>query len=200
MIAFRPAAALAAALGVAAMPAAWAAPARNCPEHVDVRDLMTVSQFTATGLDKLSKQQLADLNAWLSDYLARLCASPTAQSNARVQTPPVSTAASVAEPKSGPAQARSPSTSSEATATFGAPPKQPSSTTNRIESRIVGDFHGWTGDTTFRLENGQIWKQAGPGYFETNLKNPKVVIKKLMIGYVLIVDGYSKEVFVRRIQ
>lgn len=201
MTAFRPAAALMVALGVATVPVArGAAPVQNCPDHVDVRDLMTVSQFTAAGLDKLTKQQLAALNAWLSEYLTGLCTSPPAQTRTQTGAPAISTTGAVVTPKGSPEQVQSPGTGSEAATTFGAPPKQPSSTTSQIESRIIGDFHGWTGDTIFRLENGQVWKQAGPGYFETNLKNPKVLIKKLMIGYVLIVDGYSKEVFVRRIR
>ena len=28
-----------------------------------------------------------------------------------------------------------------------------------IRTRISGDFRGWTGNTTFRLENGQVWQQ-----------------------------------------
>lgn len=29
-----------------------------------------------------------------------------------------------------------------------------------IRTRISGEFRGWTGHTTFRLENGQVWQQA----------------------------------------
>ena len=29
-----------------------------------------------------------------------------------------------------------------------------------IRTRISGDFRGWTGHTTFRLENGQVWQQS----------------------------------------
>lgn len=28
-----------------------------------------------------------------------------------------------------------------------------------IRTRISGDFRGWTGNTTFKLENGQVWEQ-----------------------------------------
>lgn len=200
MIAFRLAAGPVLALVVAA--SALGAPSRNCPRSVDVRDLMTVTEFTAAGLEKLNKQQLAALNAWLSNYLAGICSpatTATQKAPAPASTVPAATAAPVSASNKA-ARTQSPAASSTATAAFGAPPEQPPSTVDQIESRIVGDFHGWTGDTIFRLENGQVWKQAGPGYFETDLKNPKVKIKKLMIGYVLIVDGYSKEVFVRRIR
>ena len=29
-----------------------------------------------------------------------------------------------------------------------------------IRTRISGEFRGWTGHTTFQLENGQVWQQA----------------------------------------
>lgn len=29
-----------------------------------------------------------------------------------------------------------------------------------IRTRISGDFRGWTGNTTFHLENGQVWQQT----------------------------------------
>lgn len=202
MIAFRKAAGSVLVLVAASSPA-WGAGPQNCPQSVDVRDLMTVTQFTSAGLDKLTKQQLAALNAWLSEYLAGICSPPPSAPQKALPSSSTVSASPLSEGgKAAAGHQAQPSTSSgAAVAAFGAPPEQPPpSTPNQIESRIVGDFHGWTGDTIFRLENGQVWKQAGPGYFETNLKNPKVEIKKLMIGYVLIVDGYSKEVFVRRIR
>lgn len=186
------------------------AAAARCPSHVDVRDTMTVSQFDRAGLDKLSKKQLAALNAWLSRYVQQFCAKqqrsgkssqgqtlePTGTGNANKASsqPPRKT-----QSERGQAAAPAAATNAKA-ANFGAPPKQKTEKIGHIESRIVGDFHGWTGSTIFRLKNGQVWKQAGPGYFRTDMKNPKVTIKKLLIGYVLMVEGYGKEVFVRRIR
>lgn len=192
-----------------------AAPAMHCPKQIDVRNLMTVTEFDRAGLDKLDRQQLAALNAWLSRYLHSLCAQ-TAAGTTGTSSPSAAAAPGVANASSAkqasqsarstpttPAQNRkhttAPSPTSAELAAFGAPPKK-AKEPGRIESRIIGEFHGWTGDTIFRLENGQVWKQAGPGYFRIDLKNPKVVIKKLLIGYVLLVHGYAKEVFVRRIQ
>ncbi|MGH8225839.1 MAG: hypothetical protein ACRER1_06780 [Gammaproteobacteria bacterium] len=208
---------LAAFAGLAVCGLAFAGPAGaapQCPHQVDVRNLMTVTEFDRAGLDKLDKQQLAALNAWLSRYLQSLCttqagsdtkagastppppvpgikAAPAGQASPPVQTTP---------PVKSPGHTTTPGPSSAELAAFGSPPqkiKEP----GRIESRLVGEFHGWSGDTIFRLENGQVWKQAGPGYFRTDLKNPQVTIKKLLFGYVMVVKGYeSKEIFVRRIQ
>lgn len=214
MIAARFAVGLALAIGAAA--AAAPASAQNCPDKIDLRDIMTVSAFDQAGLDKLSKAQLASLNAWLSNYIRSLCANPTTSASGGAAavavpkgsspasqppasakgSPPHSATPAGGQPMATPAPAQA---SAAGAAAFGAPPQQ-RKVPNKIESRIIGEFHGWTGDTVFKLENGQVWKQAGPGFFETDLKNPKVTIKKLLIGYVLLVDGYAKEVFVRRIQ
>jgi len=89
-------------------------------------------------------------------------------------------------------------------ANFGADtmaPKESSREPNRIESRIAGQFTGWTGDTVFTLENGQVWKQAATGYYTNiQLDHPRVVIKKLSFGYLLTVPGHGETVFVRRIK
>ena len=34
-----------------------------------------------------------------------------------------------------------------------------------VESRIDGEFTGWTGSTIFRLRNGQIWQQNKYDYY-----------------------------------
>ena len=158
---------------------AWAAPARpNCIQTPNVRNLMNVTEYMNSGLNKLSEKQLKALNAWLAKYTRTLCAPTPAAVQGKVPPPPVQTAGAVKR--------------------FGQPAPKAVNTVKRIESRIVGNFYGWSGNTRFRLANGQVWIQAGPGYFQAKAKNPKVVIKKLLIGYVLLYDG--KEVFVRRIR
>ncbi len=154
---------------------AWAGPASpSCTKAPDIRNLMSVTEYTRSGLDKLTQKQLDALNAWLARYTRSLCSPSKPQTAAPQQTVPSSAN------------------------DFGKPPKE-INTTNRIVSHIVGEFHGWTGQTKFHLSNGQIWIQAGPGYYQTDMKSPKVVIKKLLIGYILQVNGNGREVFVRRI-
>ncbi len=177
---------LALGLPVTAAAAAASAPP-SCSRHLDVRSLMTVTQFEQSGLEGLTKQQLAALNQWLSSYVQSLCTGKKTR------------AATTAKSAPPPTHKQAPANASAAVAAFGNPPSHRVEP-NRIESHIVGEFHGWTGNTVFHLANGQVWEQAGPGYFQTDLKSPKVVIKKLLIGYVLLVHGYAKEVFVRRIR
>ena len=150
---------------------------------VDVRSVITVTQFNQTGLDKLSSGQIDAFNNWLNQYLSTRTAGPTASP---MPPPPA------------------PRTAASAVASFGADtmrPKRNPATPHHIESRIAGMFTGWDGDTIFKLENGQVWRQAGTGYF-TNVKldHPRVVIKKLMFGYLLTLPGHGETVFVRRIK
>ncbi len=194
------------AIPLAAAPALAATPPR-CPTHVDVRNVMTVTQYDQAGLNKLDKKQLAALNAWLSHYIGKLCAEQTAETppSPKNTTGTASAGAAGKSPSSTPHQSESGQRQTTTANTTqepspGNPSQQKNQKPGRIESRIVGEFHGWTGNTIFRLENGQVWKQAGPGYFRIDLKNPKVIIKKLLIGYVLKLNGYGREVFVRRIR
>ena len=72
---------------------------------------------------------------------------------------------------------------------------------NEINSRIVGKFNGWTGETEFRLENNQIWKQSGNGFLKVSMNNPKVKIEAGMFGgYILSVEGYNSRVKVKRVK
>lgn len=69
-----------------------------------------------------------------------------------------------------------------------------------IESRIDGDFEGWSGDTIFKLQNGQIWQQVNYHYRYSYKYSPKVIIFRAGSGYKMKVDGVSGEVQVKRIR
>ena len=75
---------------------------------------------------------------------------------------------------------------------------------NRTEiiSTIVGNFEGWDGQTTFKLENGMIWVQADKDKFYTKeIENPTVIIKPGVFGtWRLHLDGFDSECKVERIQ
>lgn len=47
---------------------------------VDIREVMSASEFTKAGLQKLSSEEIAALNAWLSRYSVRLMASASVES------------------------------------------------------------------------------------------------------------------------
>jgi hypothetical protein len=60
-----------------------------------------------------------------------------------------------------------------------------------VKTRIAGEFRGWSGDTLFQLENGQVWRQRLPGRWVTLKNNPEVEIKKNLLGFwvMRVIDG-----------
>jgi hypothetical protein len=80
---------------------------------------------------------------------------------------------------------------------FSTPVRQPQ---EAVESEIRGDFHGWSGDTVFELENGQVWKQSAYDYEYDYEYNPKVVIYPMDSVFKMKVDGVKGTVEVRRLK
>jgi hypothetical protein len=75
------------------------------------------------------------------------------------------------------------------------------SAVEEIESRIIGEFTGWSGGTVFRLENGQVWRQSGQGRFVYRADSPVVTIRRAALGsYRLRVAGLNRTITVRRIE
>lgn len=71
-----------------------------------------------------------------------------------------------------------------------------------VESSLVGTYDGWTGRTVFKLENGQIWQQAGGGQRVDDARpSPKVKIYPGMLGvYWLEVEGVRERVKVKPVK
>jgi hypothetical protein len=73
-----------------------------------------------------------------------------------------------------------------------APPR-----TGVIETQIDGDFEGWTGDTVFKLTNGQVWQQATYAYNYHYAYRPKVMIYKGDSGYMMKVEDVDDAIHVK---
>ena len=169
----------------------------------DVRDLMSARQFHATGLDMLNAEQMTAFNAWLASYTHSVAGGTGATSASAATSAMVApTMPAVAVPAPIPAAPTPAPAAASNTNAFGQTMLNPVKRDEpvRIESAIVGHFTGWTGATVFTLANGQVWKQAESGYFQTNVQNPPVVIKRLSIGYLLTLPGEGETVFVTRVQ
>lgn len=150
--------------------------------QASLEDILTASEFRNAGLDKLSSDQLAALNRWLNGYL-----------NSEAQAAqPASAAVPAAQAE---VAAPAPNTSIGASEL-----KDNSEEPDSIETTIPGKFLGWTGDTVFKLANGQVWKQAEPNIYSTKMQNPVVIIKKLHVGYLLTLKGEGESIFVIRLQ
>lgn len=145
-----------------------------------LEDILTASEFRSAGLDKLSSDQIGVLNSWLNGYL-----------NSQVQPGQAVTPAAATPVMSAPAAATSIGSSEL---------KDNSLEPGSIQTTIPGMFLGWTGDTVFKLANGQVWRQAEPNVYSTKMQDPVVIIKKLHVGYVLTLKGQGQSIFVVRIQ
>ncbi len=69
-----------------------------------------------------------------------------------------------------------------------------------FESRIAGEFAGWSGGTVFRLRNGQIWQQASDAVTQYHAEMPGVLIYRSGIGYKMKVDGIDQTIPVKRLK
>ena len=75
-----------------------------------------------------------------------------------------------------------------------------SSCSPAIESSIDGDFEGWSGETIFKLANGQIWQQASYDYTYSYSYAPEVTIYETSGGCRMSVKDETDTVLVKRIK
>lgn len=71
-----------------------------------------------------------------------------------------------------------------------------------IVSQLMGDFKGWTGKTTFHLDNGQVWQQVGEDKWNgARVSNPTVRISPAFMGsWLLKIEGYNASTRVKRLR
>ncbi|HTD28675.1 MAG TPA: hypothetical protein VK660_04740 [Xanthomonadaceae bacterium] len=154
---------------------ALAAPMVFAQQFSSVEERMSSSDFKAAGLDKLSPEELAKLN----DFIKHEVDTRTAQAHE--------------------VGARENDNSNIAKIGF----KHYEGKRDEIVSRIPGTFTGWTGHSTFTLENGQVWRQADPDseLVGVRLVNPEVHITPGFLGtWQLHVEGYGTFTKVERVQ
>ena len=75
-----------------------------------------------------------------------------------------------------------------------------STNANAIETKIDGEFHGWDGETLFKLSNGQIWQQAEYSYTYHYAYRPDVVVYKVASGWKMRVEDVDETISVKRIK
>jgi hypothetical protein len=147
-------------------------PARKEPVR-GIEQMMTSSEREETGISRLSCQQKEALNTWLLRYTLRIL---SAKEMARRETP-------------GNLQSKDVSVDA-----------QGSNCDRAIESHISGDFRGWTGETTFTLDSGEIWKQAEGGFLSSYSYSPIVTIYETTAGCRMMVEDEEDTILVRRIK
>lgn len=163
--------------------ASWSAVSAADTAQFDLLKDMSVADYRATGLDKLSDAQVKALNDWFADYQRQH------QKNcAQAATAPVNAIAPVA---------------AVSTPVSAAPVSRPvSASSDTIISRLSGTFTGWSGNTLFKLDNGQTWEQSDDEVLSiAAIQHPQVTISKgAFNAYYLSVKGMLDSVQVRRVQ
>ncbi len=168
----------------------------------DLRAQMSASEFEAAGLHKLSAQELKRLAEWIEAQAGRDPSAARSVDQVR-QTEDASVTQRALKTDSS----DSPKVEVEQKSPqqrFGqeqliVEPK--ADVPESIASRINGNFRGWTGNTVFRLENGQVWQQrVGGKYRSPSRTNPEVVVERGRFGYYLKVVETGRSVGVKRIR
>lgn len=149
-----------------------------------LEERMTGKEFKESGLVKLTDEELAVLNDWLSRH------SVATLENAK------------ARPSTDAAVAGTNATGAKDMRGFENQPKD-SKEDSVIHSNIVGTFSGWKDEgALFKLANGMIWQQSETVTFRIPpVENPEITIKKgFMNSWSLSVVGYNSKVSVKRVQ
>lgn len=128
---------------------------------------LTPEKMRAAGLARLTPEELAELEILVQRY-----------KTGEVGTVPAPSA-STAEPK----PSRLVPDWVSALITLERAGVQPEKA-NAMENQLKGNFSGWSGRTTFSLENGQKWTQANNDsyVYSPTLKSPKVKIYPAALG------------------
>lgn len=137
-----------------------------------IEDSMSPQERQATGVETLNPAQLEALNAWLQQHGASASTTDTQE--------PAATAAIT--------PAAAPVVTTEAPADRWGKREEATD----VVSRITGTFTGWSGNTVFNLDNGQVYQQRRPGSWKTQLTDPEVTVGRGFMGVLeLEVDGHS---------
>ena len=154
----------------AALAAGWA----HAQQFSTLEERMSAADFKRAGLDKLSDDELAQLNVWLQrDAERRDAVAPSAApANDRVGFP--------------------------ANTFFDA-----RSSDDRIVTTVAGPFRGWgsAGDQ-ITLANGQVWRLTdSDSRLRVDLVDPKVTLERNGFGgWSMQVDGYNTRARVVRVR
>lgn len=135
-------------------------------------DRLSAEEKKTVGLESLSSEQVAALNALVQRDRQQGAVQVRAQAKAELR-------------EEVQAQVKA-EVKAQAKTEVRAEQQKQREAENRVLSRILGKYSGWDGATQFKLENGQIWRQAEPAVFYSKpVENAAVLIEKLYGGWRL---------------
>lgn len=153
----------------------------------DFTKTLAAGEFASAGLAKLSPEELARLEALVQRYKA--------SDHGAAKSDPSAAAPAAKPAKSNPSWV-------QALITLERSATKPDAA-DALESRLAGSFNGWTGRSTFRLENGQLWAQVNTDAYDyaPTLKSPKVKIYPASFGsFWLIIEGVNQRCRVKPVK
>ena len=156
-------------------------------------ELMSPSEMEITGVDKLSAEEKQALREWLEVFVdldAKFAAKRYAERKK-------------AEEKAGVTRQKSEPRTEQVSETTQHDVQEKQNRFSKSQARIVGDFTGWKGKTTFRLDNGEVWQQRKPDSIRRTkrVSNPEVRITRNFMGfYIMEVPAVKTKVPVTRIK
>jgi len=154
-----------------------AAPATAEPlPPVNLSTEMSAADLAATGIHKLNDAERAALEAWINARQERATEAATEQYVARGE------------------QGFGLENIPERT-------RVPVQTPDEIRATLPGPFRGWSGNTTLRLDNGQVWQTDNVAPFSIHVQDPEIIIRRGSFGtYFAQVRGYGTRAKVKRLQ
>jgi hypothetical protein len=175
-----------------------------------IQALMTPQQYRAAGLDKLNAAESEALYQWLQTFRGVPAAvlQPTGDETTPAPASGASSATTTATATGAVTAAPPPASDNpEATAlaleqNFGLPdPVDTAKAAYQLHAAIREPFRGWSGDTVFYLDNGQIWKQRTKGRHVYTGDDNRVVISQNLLGfYEMRLIAADRSVGVKRIK
>ena len=161
--------------------------------------LFAHSAFAADA-DLLRCRGISDASARLACYdsLANALSTGTAapasgSAAAKVEAPAARGSTSVTAVTAAPTAKTGPE--------FGFEDRSARGTTDKIESRIVGFFAGWTPNSRIKLENGQVWQVSDDTARDIDANNPKVWVRRGALGaFYLEIEGKNHSPRVKRVE
>ncbi|WP_395401476.1 hypothetical protein ACHMW6_26920 [Pseudoduganella sp. UC29_106] len=156
--------------------------------------LLAAGSAVADDAALLRCRALSDVAARVACYDAIPVAAPRAV--AASAPAPVAAVAPAVTPAAAPAEPAWTALPAKAAAKA-EPARQP----DAVETIIEGNFLGWVPNQRIRLANGQIWRVEDGSTEDTNLHNPKAVLRKGLLGAVYLdIEGAYRAPKVRRVQ
>jgi hypothetical protein len=140
---------------------------------------LTPAERRAAGLDRLTPEQQAALNRLAERYLHPGAAPVSEETRQAIRE---ETKQEVREQVRAEVKQELQAEGRKKAAAQAGLPAEESQTV--IRTQLVGEFHGWSGATVFRLANGQVWVQSNSTdrYWAPTMQNPEVEIRSSKLG------------------